>query len=398
MRPFVSPTVSPFVRPYVRPIQPRQQASIKQQAVEVVNYAADRGGCGHWRLIWPEAVLNLNGLTNSQTLQKFVPPGNSWYTNIKCIRLQRQVSTGQLETVKKLYEYKQKFGYKLVYESDDVVFYEDIPEYNMGKPAFASDELRQNAIDIINLCDEVTVTCPFMRDLYREKTGKNEVTVVPNFPPYAWMGHLYNEARIVQNYSQYKQKPRIMYTGSTNHFDVMGKAGYDDFSHVVDSVRKTVNKFTWVFIGTCPPDLVDLYKSKKIEVYPWQSLFDFPRLILKLNPIAMIAPLNDNNFNKCKSDIRFIEACTLGIPCVVQNIVTYDSAPNFLKFNTGEEMIDRINSVVKNRNKYLSLSKSLHEIGDARHLELKQNYMCHFEIATTPYNSAKRQYLNKFNS
>jgi hypothetical protein len=59
--------------------------------------------------------------------------------------------------------------FKIMYEVDDVVFKEVIPDYNKFKFAFDTEEIRQNCIDIINLVDEVTVTCDFMKDSIKKK-------------------------------------------------------------------------------------------------------------------------------------------------------------------------------------------------------------------------------------
>ena len=62
---------------------------------------------------------------------------------------------------------------------------------------FDTEEVRQNCIDIINMVDEVTVTCDFMKRLYQEKTGLQNITVIPNFVPNGWMGQLYDKDKII---------------------------------------------------------------------------------------------------------------------------------------------------------------------------------------------------------
>ncbi len=189
-----------------------------------------------------------------------------------------------------------------------------IPDYNKFKFAFDTEEVRQNCVDIINMVDEVTVTCEFMKRLYTEKTGKKEITVIPNFVPNGWMGQLFNPRKIEREFEQNKKKPRILYTGSGAHYDVDNKTGgKDDLSQVRDFIRKTVDKYQWIFVGAFPPQLVDLVQQKKIEFYPWQTLLRYPYFIASLNAQLMVAPLQVNDFNRAKSDIKFIEACTLGI-------------------------------------------------------------------------------------
>jgi glycosyltransferase involved in cell wall biosynthesis len=401
---------SPFASPFPQPFAPSFNSAPPQRTPEVdqmqprelslpryVNYLADYSGCGFWRILWPENLINVTGAgcSTSLTAMVFDP---RWYTGVKCIKVQRQASNDQREFVKYLKSIQSQHGFKLVYEVDDVVFREDIPDYNKFKFAFDNDEIRNNCIEIINLCDEVTVTCDYMRKLYQERTGKKEITVIPNFVPYSWMGHQYNKNRIWSNYDNNKKKPRVLYTGSGAHYDVDNKnGGIDDFSHVVELVKRTVDKYQWVFVGAFPPPLLPYVQSKKIEFHNWQSLADYPDFINSLNAQVMIAPLLDNSFNRSKSDIKFIEACVLGLPCLVQDMETYKNAPEFLKFKTGDDLEHKLESILKNKAQYYRNTELFRHIGMQRFLESKENIGCHLEVLNTPYGSPERKYLKRWN-
>jgi glycosyltransferase involved in cell wall biosynthesis len=403
---FASPFASPFPQPFApsfsntlpqRPQEINQPQPRELSLPRYVNYLADYSGCGFWRILWPENLINATGAgcSTSLTAMVFDP---RWYTGVKCVKVQRQASSDQREFIKYLKSIQPQHGFKLVYEVDDVVFREDIPDYNKFKFAFDNDEIRNNCIEIINLCDEVTVTCDYMRKLYQERTGKKEITVIPNFVPYSWMGHQYNKNRIWNNYDKNKKKPRVLYTGSGAHYDVDNKnGGIDDFSHVVELVKKTVDKYQWVFVGAFPPSLLPFVQSKKIEFHNWQSLADYPDFINSLNAQVMIAPLLDNSFNRSKSDIKFIEACVLGLPCLVQDMETYKNAPEFLKFKTGEDLEQKLESILKNKAQYYRNTELFRHIGMQRLLESKENIGCHLEVLNTPYGSPERKYLKRWN-
>ena len=169
---------------------------------------------------------------------------------------------------------------RIIYEVDDVVFREEIPDYNKFKFAFDNEEIRQNCVDIMDMCDEITLTCDFMRKLFQSKLTNQNVTVIPNFVPYTWMGYLFDQKQVQRNFESNKRKPRVLYTGSGAHYDVDNKnGGKDDFSHVNDLVRKTVGKYQWIFVGAYPPPLEDLVKSGKIEFYGWKSLLEYPNFV-----------------------------------------------------------------------------------------------------------------------
>jgi len=380
------------------PQPPQPQQPIELSLPRYVNYLADYSGCGFWRILWPELLINASGIGCSSSLTAMVV-NNHWYQGVKAVKIQRQASNDQKEFVKYLKSIQLEYGFRLIYEVDDVVFREEIPNYNKFKFAFDTDEIRNNCVEIINLCDEVVVTCDYMRRLYIDKTGKKEITVVPNFVPYSWMGHDFNRSNIYNSYDKNKKKPRVIYTGSGAHYDVDFKNnGIDDFSHVIDFVRKSINKYQWVFVGSYPPGLHNLVESKQIEFHAWQTLANYPSFIKSLNVQAMIAPLLDNNFNRSKSDIKFIEACVMGLPCMVQDMETYKNAPDYLKFKTGEDLEIKLDAVLKNKSAYYSNVDKYRDIGARRFLELTENIGCHLEILNTPFGSPERKYLQKWNN
>jgi hypothetical protein len=401
---FGSPFVSPFISPYggklQQPIQqqvvrPQPQLPPENSLPRVVNYLADYSGCGHWRVLWPEQILNANQqlVSQSNTCMIFDP---RWYEGVTAVKIQRQATSEQKKFIEYLKTIQSQCGFKIIYEVDDVVFKECIPDYNRFKFAFDTEEIRQNCIDIINLADEVTVTCDYMKELYMEKTGKKEITVIPNFPPFFWMGYLFNHSKICTSLDRNHKKPRILYTGSGAHYDVDNKTGgKDDFEHVVKAIIDTRHKYQWVFMGAFPPPLGPYIKSGEIEFHPWQPLYQYPKKIYELDINLMIAPLQDNPFNKSKSDIKYIEACILGIPVICQNIVTYKDA--MLKFNSGDELLDMIASTLKNKPKYRKMSLDMRAVGETRFLENQENVGCVYEAYTTPFNSEKRKHLTKWN-
>ena len=403
LTPFQQTNRLPFTTPQVNNplLNPRlQEAAYKKvlkktghEAPELpkgINFYADYSGCGHWRMIWPELLLNCYAKANVQGGTVMVGDKN-FYSEVDTIRIQRQATENQLKYIQWLSNIKKELNFNIIYEIDDIIFKEDIPLYNKFRFAFEDPNIRKWSMEIMQLCDEITVTNDFMKDYYKEKTGNKNITVIPNFIPRFWMDRFYDLNRIKENYQRYKNKPRIVYCGSGAHFDVSNNIKQkDDFYHINDVIRKTVDKFQWVFVGGFPLTLKDLVKERKIEFHEWSTLVDYPRYINDINPTVFYAPLEDNNFNKAKSDLKFIEACALGIPSICQDMCTYESA--FHKFKTGDDLISKIESITGDHKKYTKEVKRARDFMKNRWME--DNIDEYRELYSYPYADKRRTKIN----
>ncbi len=85
-----------------------------------------------------------------------------WYEKVKAVKLQRQASGSQKQFLEHLKKVQKEHDFKIIYEVDDVVFREEIPDYNKFKFSFDSNEIRQNCIDMFHMVDEVMVACDFI--------------------------------------------------------------------------------------------------------------------------------------------------------------------------------------------------------------------------------------------
>jgi hypothetical protein len=198
--------VSPFTQPF--PTSPFGNTRVSQQVEQsppdtnrYINFLAGRDGCAQYRREFVSNHINMTGHGDVVSLTKMISE-KGFYHNVRSITLQRQAAPHQKQFIQYLKSIQPEFGFKLIYEVDDVVFREEIPDYNASKFGFDTDEIRQNCVDMINMVDEVTVTCKYMKELYIEKTGQEKITVVPNFMPHWWIGHQYDYQQICNNFDR----------------------------------------------------------------------------------------------------------------------------------------------------------------------------------------------------
>jgi len=363
--------------------------------LEAININADYSGCGHWRLLWPAAQLNVT--RKGEIRSGSIPCTDvNWFRSAKSIRIQRQGHPKHIPYAKWLYNVTRDLGSQLIYEIDDIAIAEAIPDYNKFKTGFCAPGVREGIIEVMQNCDEITVTCEYMKEFYKDITGNTKITVLPNYMPKKWIGNFYDEKKIARNFNKNKKKPRILYPGSPSHFDTQRRCkGKDDFYHVNDAVIKTRKKFQWVFFGGYPEAVQKYIKDGTMEYIPWGGLDDYPEKASKLNATVMVAPLQDNTFNRAKSNIKLLEAGALGMPCICQDLVTYKDAD--LRFTTGDEMVDLISKVTKDGETYMKSVRKHRYRSDQYWLESTENLDKFVELYGLPYGHKDRILLNKLN-
>lgn len=378
--------------------QPPQTDMLKYKDAKtplVLQYTADDSGCALYRMGNPSHFLNFTSkarVFNSSVMIKDA----DYYIPLSVVRIQRQAKDEQRAFVDELCKLRSIYKFRLQYEIDDIVFGEDIPEYNVNRNAFLNSKIRDNIEYIMNVCDEITVTCKFMKDYYRSKLNNQNITVVPNFQPKFWFDRFYDQNKLNTEYDKHKDRPRILYCGSAGHYDIGNKGVPDDLTHVVDVIKKTANDFQWVFFGAYPKSLKYLVQSGKIEFHKFVNLMDYPAKLASLNVQAAIAPLANNTFNKAKSNIKWAELCALGIPCVCQNLCTYEDA--IWKFDTGDEMIDQLKDIVGRAGHYKNIGAKLRKIANTNWLDNPENIGCYEDLFKYGYKSPERKFLNRFNN
>lgn len=352
-------------------IQPKEP-QIKQQQQEAenskvsVNYYGDHGGCGWWRLQLPELEINYSKRGNILGLTKLIPGGfvkddvfieDGFYSDVKSVRLQRQASVEHHAFFTHLRKVADKRNIKLIYEIDDVILKDDIPDFNVAKDAYKDPKTYDATVAIMKMCDQMTVTTDYLKQYFEDKIGHKNIKVIPNMSSRMWFDGFYNSTKIMTSFEKNYKRPRVLYAGSGNHFNLkQTKNQKDDFHHVLDVIIKTKKQFKWVFMGAYPYELKQYIDSGEMELHNWANIPDYPQKLYELNANAVIAPLVDCAFNKSKSNIKYLESAYLGIPGVFQDMVTYKEAP--IKFKTGDEMIDQLKNLLTNRQIYTKMSKS----------------------------------------
>ena len=284
-------------------------------SISFYSHIADMAGCGNIRIIYPYMLLNTyfskTYQFNAFYSDRYVMD-QRLYNSKNFICFQRSATKDQKTIVD--YCIKTNPGKCIVYEIDDNLL--DIPEWN-----FASGFYRENTDHIKEILEMVpcmtvsTVPLKKVMDKYCDN-----ISVISNhLPKFIW-----GEP---EDRTKETKRVRILYAGSYNHFDQSGNGG--DFpKELVKFIIDTASKYKWIFVGGIPKELRE---NSKIEHHEWKSIHELPSFLKSLNVDIALAPLEDNIFNRCKSNIKALESVALGVPLVSSAIP--DGPYNNLKGN-----------------------------------------------------------------
>lgn len=313
------------------------------------SYNGDMAGCGYIRIVWPSILLGqfkYKKLTVNSTFGMHAILDANYYNDMQFVKFQRSAEDHQVKLIEYIMNHiKPKTGVKLIYEIDDLLT-PDIPKTNYAHEYYA--HFWPNIQRIFRMVNGITTSTDSLANIYRQYN--DNVTVIPNqIPRFVWGEEEWKNHDNI--------KPRILYAGSANHFNHDAPGG--DFSNeLINYIIKTTDKYQWVFVGGVPFELRE-YCGDKIEYHTWQSIFDLPAKLKSLKIDIALAPLEDNLFNRCKSNIKMLEYAALGIPCIYSNVTPYKKAK--LISTTTEEMINHIESLADNperRKQYWNLSRT----------------------------------------
>jgi hypothetical protein len=295
-------------------------------------------------------------------------------------------------------------GIWLIMDVDDCLCYDDIPNYNIAKESFGGN-VESNLKAVMEACDIVTVSTKILAGYYaaRFDIPLSKFQVIPNYLPRWWIGDAYRLNESVYNFKEgLKTKLKIGFICGGNHYDLINaNNGDDDFTHIIDWIKSSVDVYDFRFVGGIPQQLRQEYIDKKIILEPMSDVLNYPRVLKERNYNLWICPLKDNVFNRCKSNIKLLEAWALGIPVFVQDNECYKTyTPNvFRDGNDIENMISSLRNSEKKLVDEIKIGKQVVDFGDHNAPNgwwLENNMSVHRYIYSLPQRTMKINLMNRF--
>jgi glycosyltransferase involved in cell wall biosynthesis len=214
-------------------------------------------------------------------------------------------------------------GKKIVFDNDDT--YKDYGGFkfndymNEEKVKRGLGTLEKNIDTFIKEADLVTCSTEFLKKEY-EQINPNTIVLPNTVDPFYWPNPVRNETDIV----------RIGITGS-----VGVTADVEVLKPIIEHYQHDP-RVRLVLLSLPPEGENEIYKKLYVDEYAfwnkvnieWHSFVAYDKYYDYLNGLKLdmvIIPRFDSYFNRCKSNLKFLENSMLEIPSICQSFSTGDS-------------------------------------------------------------------------
>jgi len=265
---------------------------------KIIFYQGDPGGCGVLRVAQPAKYLQKLGydvnVTALETRNRIDP------STAVCVFQRDYIQ----ENIVEYWKFLKTQGIKIVYDLDDDIF--SIPKNHPDYTYYQDPEVRSRFEFYLRNADVVTVSTPFLKK--RLGNLNKNIEVLPNCIDFeTWPRRTESIHKDV----------RIGWAGSpTHHYDLML------IFPALKAMMKKYNNVHLYFFGYAPPEFLTEFKDKIIYIHPGHYGFYQLKLSQLCFDIGIIS-VEDNNLNRSKSNVKFLEYAALQIPTLATNFGAY---------------------------------------------------------------------------
>ncbi|MEI7196921.1 glycosyltransferase [Pectobacterium versatile] len=276
------------------PEMARCQSALPGRPLPVVlGVHGDRFGCGYYRIIHPFQSMEREMLIEGGL--KDINPGlvDLERLNPDSIIIQRATTKMMSDRMR---QYRKYTNAKIVVEYDDLL--SRVPIKSIHRKDF-SQRVMAGIRRCIEVADWVVVsTQPLADELNKYH---HDVRVAENKLNPVWWRNLQSQRRV-------SKKIRIGWAGGSSHTG--------DLDILRPIIKELENKVEWVFMGMKPEGVkCEFHAGVPIEYYPQKTA--------SLNLDLALVPLEINQFNECKSNLRLLELGACGVPVICTDIEPY---------------------------------------------------------------------------
>ena len=247
-------------------------------------------GSAFWRLKDPFTYLQKVGV-DARLSQEGITEEIAKWADVYVLQ-----GTVDKDGIALLYQYQQEHGKKIVVEQDDRIEVEDTNIHKKEHEVANASEVIKTTLGIADL---VTTTTQYLAGKLSEYNS--HVAVLPNF--------LDMKRWDLPKYPNTSREIRIGWAGSLTHLE--------DLLMIEKPLKKILKEFPQarlIIVGE--PRIADYFVGYKTEIMMGVPFEAWPSKLHSLRLDIGIAPLRDSDFNKCKSNIKWLEYSIARVPGV----------------------------------------------------------------------------------
>ena len=300
----------------------------------ILAHPSDDTGCGQYRVIKPLSSMMEENIADGLISFRALVPAELERIQPDTIIFQRPLAREFLDYMKNAKAYSNAFK---VYEIDDLIT--NIPIKNYFKSKHPKDTVRLLREGIAQV-DRLIVSTPGLADAYFN--WNTDIQVLELKLPPVWWGNL----KVTR--TEHK-KPRVGWAGGSSHLG--------DLELISDVVKDLADEVDWIFFGMCPKELRPYVK----EFHNGVPIHMYPQKLASLDLDLAVAPLENNQFNDCKSNLRLLEygACSYPVICSNTRAFVESKLPTHIVKNKFKEWTAAIRSHINDRDACLAKGKEL---------------------------------------
>ena len=214
------------------------------------------------------------------------------------------------------------------------------------------------------LASGITTTTEYLADKFR--AFNPNVIILPNSIDFGrWKGY--------PRPDKYKDEIRIGWFGGDSH--------YKDLEIIHEQLLEVINRNKRAKLVLLTPDkwpqLFGKFPQDQVEYHPWAGLEIYNFILSGMFWDIGLAPIEVNEFGRCKSNIKWLEYSALGVPAVMTDSLPYN-----------KEVLQGINGICAPNNGFREALESLindesgrKAMGEAAYAHTKSHYdidvVCH---------------------